>query len=652
MKMVSPEKHNGASLSSSSTGAFQAQILDAMAQPVIATDVHGAVTYWNRAAEELCGWTSDEVLGRDVVEVMTTDSTHGPAQNIMDGVRDGRSWTGELLVHRRDGSAISALITASPFCDAGGMLAGLVGTVTDISEQKRVNEDILQTRSGYERLVNHLDGIVWEGSVDVASGKFTFTLVSEQLREILGYEPQSWIEDASRWVAAIHAEDRSWAPAACMAASRDRHNHALEYRMVRADGGVVWLRDLVHVVDTDGDVVTSAGVMIDITEQKEAERTLLAAKEKAEELARLKSAFLANMSHEIRTPLTSIIGFAEILEADPTSEVTAKAQLIRGAGHRLMMTLDSVMDFAQLESGALRLDATQLDVVAQVRDLRSMFEQHAQQKGLYLKFDCDRPQVLAYADAGALFRVLSNLVSNAIKFTTEGGVCVKVREAGDYVFIDVVDTGIGVAEDFQPRLFEEFKQESEGFSRNYEGVGLGLSITKRLVDLMGGTIIVTSRKNAGSTFSVRLPTRVSRSEVGGTTSHVNAEPRPRVASILVVEDQDDAQHLLRHLLRPTYHVDLATTAEDALAAAEGRAYDLIIMDINLGGTSRNGSEVLKVLRQWPAYAAVPVVACTAYALPGDEERFIAEGFDAYLGKPFRKSDLYNLLTALLPDDEQ
>lgn len=633
------------------TAVCPSQLLDAIAQPVIATDVSGSITYWNRAAEALCGWTSDEVLGLDAVAVMTADATRGLALDIVDTLRSGKSWTGEFLVQRRDGCSVPTLIAASPFYDESGGFAGLVGTITDITERKREEEAIQRANSGYERLVNHLDGIVWEGSVDLESGAFKFTLVSERMRQILGYDPQSWIDDAAKWVAAMHGDDRTWAPAACMAASRERHDHALEYRMVAADGRVVWLRDLVRVVETDGDVVTSAGVMFDITERKEAEHAMLAAKEKAEELARLKSTFLANMSHEIRTPLTSIIGFAEILEADPTGEVTAKAQFIKGAGHRLMMTLDSVMDFAQLESGSLRLDATQLDVVAQVRELRPMFEQQAEQKALTLQLEFERPQMLAYADAGALFRVLTNLVSNAIKFTKDGGVSVKVREEADVVVIDVIDTGVGIHESFIPKLFEEFKQESEGFARDYEGVGLGLSITKRLVNLMGGTIGATSRKNAGSTFSVRLPRRGPRTGDDQAVDHSEAEPKERVASILVVEDQDDARHLLRHLLRTKYHVDLTTTADDALAAAQQNRYDLVIMDINLGGTSRNGSEVLKVLRQWPAYEQVPVVACTAYALPGDEERFIAEGFNAYLGKPFRKSDLFSVLAALLSVDE-
>lgn len=641
--------------SETSNGAFahvlgptQTQLMDAMAQPAIGTDPDGAITYWNPAAESLCGWTSAEVLGRDVLELLSGDELRGQALDIMQAVQAGENWAGECHLQRRDGSSVATMISASPVCGSAGEIHGMVGTVTDMTERQRTKEEAIQSRSRYERLVNHIDGIVWEGTVDLASGEFNYTLVSERLRKILGYEPQSWLDDASRWLDAIYDEDKSWAPEACLTASRERHDHALEYRMVAADGRIVWLRDLVCIVQSRGDVVTSAGVMFDITERKEAERALFEAKEKAEELARLKSNFLANMSHEIRTPLTSIIGFAEILEAEPMADVTSKAQFIRGSGHRLMMTLDSVMDFAQLESGSLRLDVARIDVVAHTRDLRPMFELLAQQKGLYLKFECEQPKILAYADPAALFRVLTNLISNAIKFTTEGGVHVKIRREDAFACFEIADTGIGIGQNFLDQLFEDFKQESEGFARNYEGVGLGLSITKRLVDLMYGSIDVDSRKGEGSTFTVRLPIHASTAHASDSARPVASPPRLRSASILVVEDQDDAQHLLRHLLRPNYHVDIATSAEAALAAAERSQYDLILMDINLGGTSRNGSEVLKVLRRWPAYAEVPIIACTAYALPGDDERFLAEGFDGYLGKPFRKVDLFNVIQALLP----
>lgn len=630
-------------------GPSQFQLLDAMAQPAIGTDPNGAVTYLNPAAEVLCGWTASEVLGRDVIELLTADAARGHTFEIIDVVQAGQTWAGECSLQCADGSSIETLISASPVYGEEGAFAGMVGTVTDITERRRTKEEAVQSRSRYERLVNHIDGIVWEGQVDLATGAFKYMLVSERLRKILGYDPQSWLDDAANWLDAIYEEDKSWAPEACLAASRERHDHALEYRMVAADGRIVWLRDLVRVVRSEGDVVTSAGVMFDITERKESERALFEAKEKAEELARLKSNFLANMSHEIRTPLTSIIGFAEILEAEPTADVISKAQFIRGSGHRLMMTLDSVMDFAQLESGSLRLDVARVDVMSHTRDLRQMFDLQAKQKGLYLKFDCEHTKILAYADPAALFRVLTNLISNAIKFTTEGGVHVTIRQEEASVCFDIADTGIGIGEEFLGQLFEDFKQESEGFARNYEGVGLGLSITKRLVDLMGGSITVASRRGEGSTFSVRLPMGASAMRENDSESASGRSSRARSASILVVEDQDDAQNLLRHLLRPNYQVDIATSAEDAFAAAERSQYDLILMDINLGGTSRNGTEVLKVLRRWPAYAGVPIIACTAYALPGDDERFLAEGFDGYLGKPFRKVDLFNIVQELLPD---
>ena len=265
------------------------------------------------------------------------------------------------------------------------------------------------------------------------------------------------------------------------------------------------LRVASPVLDRKGEVVQVFAYGIDLTDRKVFEEQLMEAKNHAEEMLRLKSAFLSNMSHEIRTPLTGILGFANVLAEEATGETKEFATGIARGAARLHETLESVLDLARLESGRYLLTPTPVDVVAEVNDTVRLHSLSAQEKGLFLKVKHDRPFAIAKGDPACLHRILNNLAGNAIKFTSRGGVTITTNVEDDYVMMRVEDTGIGISGDFLPYVFDAFHQESTGFARTHEGVGLGLAITKRLVDLLEGTIEVTSRKDAGTTFIVRIP---------------------------------------------------------------------------------------------------------------------------------------------------
>ena len=243
----------------------------------------------------------------------------------------------------------------------------------------------------------------------------------------------------------------------------------------------------------------------DITERKNHETGLIKAKEEAEQLAQLKSTLMANMSHEIRTPLTSIIGFSGILaeEADGTHQEFAN--LIGQNGQRLMDTLNSVLDLAQLERGAMSYNPIYVDVAEETEQIVQLLKPLADERGLYLRVQQAATDVMAAVDKSLLSRVLNNLIGNAIKFTNEGGVVVTIRGDADHVSVAIADTGIGISETFMPYLFDEFQQESTGLTRAYEGSGLGLAISLRLIQRMSGTIEVESAKNVGTTFTVHFP---------------------------------------------------------------------------------------------------------------------------------------------------
>lgn len=254
--------------------------------------------------------------------------------------------------------------------------------------------------------------------------------------------------------------------------------------------------------------VTVVGVLLGafVSDHREYEHALEEARDKAEQAARLKSNIINNVSHELRTPLASILGYAEVLrdEAEDEQQRTFAGRITRG-GERLQKTLRSVLEMAKLEDGEQALDREAVDAGAVVEEVVHAFRPEAEEKALALRVETPPTSTHARADRNALYRVVSNLVSNAVKFTEEGHVIVRVRPSEEVVHVGVEDTGAGIDEAFQEHLFEEFRQESEGLSREHEGAGLGLAIVERLAEAMDGTVAVESRKGEGSTFVVSLP---------------------------------------------------------------------------------------------------------------------------------------------------
>jgi signal transduction histidine kinase/ActR/RegA family two-component response regulator len=423
-----------------------------------------------------------------------------------------------------------------------------------------------------------------------------------------------------------------------------------ESKWTKKDGTSIDISEsAITIRGANGNVLYYDGTVEDITERKRAEKELIIAKDRAEEMSRLKSNFLANMSHELRTPLIGINGFADFLRNDiEDPELKQMAENICISGSRLSETLNLILDLSKLESGKMDFTHKRINLVNQTEELISVFKEAARKKGLYLETSFNKPSIFINTDEQAFRSILNNLINNAIKFTNEGGIATDISLKDNFVEIKVTDSGIGIAKENQDMIFEEFRQVSEGRSRNFEGTGLGLSITKTLVEKVGGEIIVNSEPDKGSTFIVKLPVTSVEEKIEEKIAIEKAPPTVLIEQKLVkslalsVDDDPFVYLVLERFLDGLADLENTPDGEVAVKMCMQKQYDYIFMDINLG-RGMDGKQVAQAIRKIKGYESIPIIATTGYAMVGDKEEFLAAGCSHYLSKPFDKQDILNLL---------
>lgn len=378
---------------------------------------------------------------------------------------------------------------------------------------------------------------------------------------------------------------------------------------------------------------------------------LLKAKENAEELNKLKTNFLSNMSHELRTPLIGILGSAEIIVNEKSLEEANKwAKIIKNSGNRLLESLNLILDFSKLEANKVNINLQLINVVDIVNDVVSLFNSVAISKGISLTVSCECESVIAQIDVRLFRESLNNLVNNALKFTVNGSVNIVLRVENPNVVIKVMDTGIGIPKNKIKLIFEEFRQESEGLNRGFEGTGLGLTITKRFIEMMNGKILVDSEFGVGTVFTVYLPLHLNEpipnsfvfSNIINDDEYSAYKNFKNIHSVLLVENDEVSKLLIQKFIGDEFVITCVENGEKALEIVKSQIFNLVLMDINLG-KGMNGLEVTQALRKMVMYSNTPIVAITAFAIDGDEEEFISKGCSHYLSKPFTKNQLITLL---------
>lgn len=612
---------------------------------ILITDSKGKIVFWNSAAERIFGYSEEQATGMYISSIVSGDMLFDHSGASVNAVspnntnRNGRITEHKAL--RSDGIEVPVEISTTGWESNGEFFFSAL--VRDISERKEA-EDALRASEEKYRLIseNVNDLIVMLDS----SGKILYC--NDAVRKILGYTPEEL----------INADCFKFAPPddpvmvlSEFKAAIEKGDWINEAKIERKDGSYKWIESSCKVVrDIDGSFMHVLSVSRDITERKqvedalrESEDKLRAAKNNAESANRAKSIFLANMSHEIRTPLNSLLGFAQFLEMQQIGSLNDKqieyVRDIRSSGEHLLEMVNDILDLAKIEAGKIEIQKKPFDLNLMLSRSPTTIESLARKKGIRMEVNIQPGLGTISADEVRIKQIIYNLLSNAIKFT-EPGKCVGIEACGknDTVVISVWDQGKGIREEDLDRIFFPFEQ-ARGETVKPDGTGLGLSISRRLVDLHNGKLEVQSKVGEGSRFTLTLPGRIEAEKKDETmpqsdeasTSSLGKLKFNSGIKVLVVEDNDMNQKLFMQIFK---RIGLSATyvksGEEVLKLPDKKGYRLILMDIHLPGI--DGVETMKKIRE-EISGEVPIIAITAYAMKGDREKFMKEGFSGYISKP-------------------
>lgn len=665
---------------------FMNALLEEVNDAIITFDKDLMIQSWNKGAEKIYGWKAAEVVGKYGGGSLRVDFPGASREIIFKALEQKGFWKGEVMHKRKDGTTAYLLCSTSQLKDENGDILGIININKDISE-------VVQS----EKVKNAVYRIS-----ELAHAARDINELYASIHIVIGE-----LMDARNLYIAMVADDRTslefpyFVDEQEKAPEKGPLGHGLTEHVLRtgkpllakpedvqyfADRGIIeivgtpavdWLgiplrieKETIGVLviqsyspkirfgEREKDILTFVSEQIALSiQRKKIQQELIEAIQKAEVSSKLTSALLANMNHELRTPMNGILGFAEILMNELNEPgFKLKAENILLSGRRLMDTLDAIMDLSFLESDKVTRKLKPVSVSKKLRSVLMGYETQIKRKGLSL--DKDVPEHIQILGDDHLFsHLLKNLIDNAVKYTDTGGIKILAvrKSVNDHpmICISISDTGIGIAEENHAMIFHAFRQVSEGYGRQFEGSGLGLSISKKIVTLMNGTITLHSRIGEGSTFTVCIPSAEEISPVEplrlseAPKSALQAVPGKLLPDVLLVEDNLINLQLLMVYIRDFCNVYSALDGKSAIDLTHQRQFHAILMDINLG-PGMDGIQAMLEIRKRPDYAKIPIIAVTGYASIGDRDRLLTIGFDEYLPKPFDRDKIADLMSEFFP----
>ncbi len=539
-------------------------------------------------------------------------------------------------------------IVATPISNQDGSLSR-IAIIRDISERIRNEAKIEELSLRLQKITDRLPGMVYQ-VVLYPDGSFAFPYASEAARDIFRMSPEEMREDGAKPFTQVHPDDMEGMAVSLQQSADKLSPWQHEFRMRYEDGAVRWLfGNSMPESGVDGSVVWH-GFMNDITEKKQIEQQLIEARHQAEAASEAKSEFLANMSHEIRTPMNAIIGMSElVLDMDLAPAQKNYITKVHYSAEILLGILNDILDFSKIEAGKLGIEIVDFRLETVFKHLAMLLEFKTEEQGL--EFDigiaADVPEVFK-GDPLRLGQILINLANNAVKFTPKGEIKISVelleqQDERTTLQFSVIDTGIGMTPEQQDKLFRVFSQADSSTTRKFGGTGLGLTISKKLVEMMGGTIRVESEFGKGSCFIFTLPLAL------GDADRIVAEQidkedfdRLRGAKILLVEDNKLNKELALSLLeREGMVVTSVWNGQEALDVLQTERFDGVLMDVQM--PVMDGYTATRAIREFPDCQTLPILAMTANVMIGDREKARDAGMNDHISKPFNRQEMFSTM---------
>lgn len=635
-------------------------LYNTMEQGGIYIDANGKIIMVNKAAEDILGLTKEELINSSIYNLklrsIREDGSDYPVEEYpaIKALKTCKKAKDIICVFNpKEKEYRWLLVTATPeFRLNENKPYRVYAIFTDITKLKRTENELKLALEQWDISFNAInDGmILLDANQKIVKCNQTFlNLFNKKEEEVIGNICHN----------IVHSADLPIDNCPFVKMKQTKRREYMEMNI----NGMICNIIIDPILDEKENIIGAVHIITDITKIKQYEKELIQAKEKAEEMNKLKTNFLANISHELRTPMVAILGFSEILTHKITDDKLRKnAELVYKGANRLMSTLNKILDVSLIEAGQMPMKLEDLDIIKEAKDAISLYKDVSAKKKLYLEFESEFEYLYLKLDKKYIEEILDNLINNAIKYTEKGGVKVRILEqiinGSSYIDIDVIDTGIGIEDEKREIIWEEFRQASEGHGRLFEGTGLGLSINKKLVKLLGGDIFIKeSRVNSGTTFTVRFPltekfvTKVEdikkiKEKLQTIENQENIKITEWLPEILYVEDEEDSITLVKYMLKGQCKLDIAINGEEAIEKVKSKRYDIILMDINLR-KGLDGVQVTEIIRKMPEYENTPIVAITAFAMIHEKEEFLQKGCTHYLSKPFNRQQLVSLINKII-----
>ena len=617
------------------------------------------------------GYCENEIIGHNFIDFLVPSSHDCVYKNFPKLKEYGEVKNISLIFLHKNGSLIEIILNGKSHYHDNGKFSYTMCEIRTleyfIKSKENIQELLDKANALNEELIHTKNQLLDEQKflkmseeiTNIGYWKTSYTekrhIWSDELYRIFGYEPQEEPASYQAYLSTVHPDDKKRVHKAFMNLVKKGEYLNITCKGVRNNGSTFYVRNQgQRFEDKKGNVVAIIGTVFDITNEINTQEELKEAKEKAEQASQSKAQFLANMSHEIRTPMNAILGFVDILAKDE-SEPKKQEQfnIIKSSGNTLLHIINDILDFSKIQSSKLQIESIAFNPVEAVENTVMLYTQMADEKNI--NFNYSIAKELPYnclGDEIRLKQIISNLISNAIKFTPEKGyIQVNANYIEDRIYISVEDSGVGIQDDKLAHIFNMFEQEDNSITRNFGGTGLGLAISKELVEMMDGELLVRSQVGCGSHFNFNILLKAIIEPVASEESSQNKTPLQ--GKILIVEDNKSNQLLLSIFLEELgLEFDIANDGQEAVDIVKeysynNQQYDAILMDENM--PNKNGTQATKEIRAFETEFEKKsiIIAVTANALSSDKEHFLNAGMDDYVSKPIDQEKIENVLRKYL-----